>query len=89
MAKFKAGDFIIGELEFSETESIQNEYGEWEQVTREWKECKVYLVNRVFIDEQKYSFTKGQEMYSLDNGNGFIDARSTAKSIDSKFELCN
>jgi len=83
MAKFKAGDFITGQLEFSETDWIQDEYGEWEQVLHEWTEVKVYLVNRVIPD------TKYGPMYSLDNGDGFIDSRSRVVDIDAKFELCN
>lgn len=83
MAKFKAGDFITGELEFSETVSVQDEYGDWVQELQEWKESRLYLVNRV-IDDPTYG-----EMYSLDNGDGWIDSRSRCSSIDEKFELCN
>lgn len=83
MAKFKAGDFITGQLEFSETVTRTDDYGYEESEVVEWKEWRVYLVNRVILDP------KFGEMYSLDNGDGFIDARATAKEIDAKFELCN
>lgn len=88
MAKFKAGDFITGELEFSEKEWIQDEYGDWVHVLHEWKELRVYLVNRVIIEENPYSGFKRQEFYSLDNGDGWIDSRSLCREIDAKFELC-
>jgi len=73
MAKFKAGDMIVGRIEMSDG-------------TKQWS---TLMVNRVFTDEREYSFTKGQEMYSLDNGSGFSDARSTAVNIDRDYEIAN
>ncbi len=72
MAKFKAGDMIIGQLTMSDGT----------------QELKVFLVNRVLIEDHKYAFNKGAEVYSLDNGDGWADSRSLAFNIDQTFELC-
>ena len=48
-----------------------------------------FLVNRVMVVENKYSSWNGKETYSLDNGDGFSDARDLASSVDKEFKLCN
>lgn len=50
-------------------------------------ETGVWLVNRIFIDDREYSFTKGKEIYSLDNGDGFCDARSAVSVTDAECVL--
>jgi hypothetical protein len=48
-----------------------------------------FLVNRVIVVNNKYSSWNGKETYSLDNGDGFTDARDLASSVDAEFKLCN
>ena len=48
-----------------------------------------FLVNRVIVVNNKYSVWNGKETYSLDNGDGFTDARDLASSVDAEFKLCN
>jgi hypothetical protein len=71
MAKFKAGDMIIGNITMSDGEV----------------RLKVYMVNRIVPSTEKYVWDT--EHYSLDNGDGFIDARATVTEIDAAFELCS
>lgn len=88
MAKFKAGDFITGEVEYEETQTVTDEYGDDYEELVKWTETKVYLVNRVIVEDRERSFFKGKEFYSLDNGDGFIDARMLCSQIDGDFRLC-
>jgi hypothetical protein len=46
-----------------------------------------FLVNRVIVVNNKYSVWNGKETYSLDNGDGFTDARDLASSVDAEFKL--
>lgn len=47
------------------------------------------MVNRVFTEtDKRRSFWFGKEVYSLDNGNGFADARGLASQIDIEYEIC-
>lgn len=72
MAKFKAGDFIIGNLTMSDGTV----------------ELRVFMVNRIVPPSGRYSW-ETTEFYSLDNGDGFIDARMPVAEIDATFELCD
>lgn len=48
------------------------------------------MVNKVFIEtDKRRSFWFGKEVYSLDNGSGFIDARDLASNIDAVYELAD
>lgn len=49
----------------------------------------VLMVNSIYTETNKYSFYRGQEMYSLDNGSGFSDGKSSTSEIDSAFKLCD
>lgn len=76
MAKFKAGDMIIGNLTMSDGEV----------------RLKVFMVNRdAFIDPRYASgvLYRDTEWYSLDAGDGFSDSRSPVAQIDADFELCS
>jgi hypothetical protein len=56
-------------------------------ISKTEERISVLMVNRVFTEENQYSFNKGQEMYSLDNGSGFSDARERVETIDSEYTL--
>lgn len=76
MAKFKAGDMIIGSFTRDDGEAF----------------IEVYMVNRdAFVDPRYVNspLHAATEWYSLDNGDGFADARATVRSIDADFELCS
>lgn len=45
---------------------------------------ETYLVSRVLVVDNKYSFYDGKEMYSLDNGVGWF--QESAEIIDAEFQ---